>query len=192
VDADSLGGDDRYDRDGYISPWGSSDALSDTATDDGALAIADCSEHVFFHADGLAIPDIQFSDSIENLNIFKRPAGAFGSAICADDEDPLEGYIQMRKQVGNDPVFTTKIDVDGYYTAGYSHKGKAIEFYLAWCADSNCNTEHERTAPFYLQSKGFVEINLLDLDYTAPICDGSEASLEDIGPIYSMYVGHTP
>ena len=58
VDANPYGLDagtglpeDRYDRHPYVSPWASSDALANTSTDDGPLAIADCTAYWFDHTD---------------------------------------------------------------------------------------------------------------------------------------------
>jgi hypothetical protein len=69
VPDNGVGVDDRYDRAGYISQWGGSDALFDEDSNDGDVAIADCSEHIFEHSD---TEGLQFSDSIENLNVFKK------------------------------------------------------------------------------------------------------------------------
>jgi hypothetical protein len=181
VDANGDGNDDRYDRAGYVSPWGSSDALFDTETNDGDVAVADCSVHVFSHDD---TDGFQFSDSIENLNVFKRAAGAFGRASCDADDSPLAGFIQVRRASDNVPVYTTEIDEDGYYAAAYSHKGKEAAYYLAWCDDAACSTIYDETGNFDLKTKQFVEINLVDFDATPPLCDGSEADLGDVEAIY--------
>jgi hypothetical protein len=58
VDANPYGIDpgtgqpeDRYDRHPLVSPWGSSDALVNTISDDGPLALADCQAYWFDHTD---------------------------------------------------------------------------------------------------------------------------------------------
>jgi hypothetical protein len=182
VDANGDDEADRYDRAGFISEWGSSDALFNTDTNDGDVAIADCSVHSFAHAVD-TVP--AFGDEAENLNIFKQAAGAFGHASCAENGDPLMGFIQLRREDNYAVAYTSEIDVDGYYAAAFAHKGKPAYYYLAWCDDAACTTEYDATASFGLQSNGFVQVDLLDLDATAPRCDGSEANLDDIAPVYS-------
>jgi hypothetical protein len=170
VDADADGVPDRYDRHAYVSPWGSSDALFDTQGQDGDVAIADCTAYLFSHeVDGAE----QDRDSAENLNIFKRPVGVYGSAMC--DGSPLEGWIGLFDKNGTF-VQAAEIDEEGYYGVDYSHKGKPSYYDLKWCGTDDCADEigegykDQYPGGFGLQSKGFAEINMVD---SSAACDGA-------------------
>jgi len=127
VDANPFGPDpvgleeDRYDRHPYLSPWDSSDALVNTSTDDGPLALADCQSYWFEHTDGNTDP--LFKDQLQNLNIFKKIAGAFGRVWCADGGNGLEYYLRL-VHPSKGVVQITQADEDGYYALSYKHKGK--------------------------------------------------------------------
>jgi hypothetical protein len=126
---------DRYDA-GTTSAWGvtdengllvgtlvSADALVNTDTENGPIAIADCTDYTFSHTPGV------FEDTVQNLNIFKRISGAFGNAtgsltgnVAANSE-----VVLMRTDNGN-IVATGTTDEDGTYALPYKHKGKRAPY----------------------------------------------------------------
>jgi hypothetical protein len=180
ADGDGDGEADRYDRGGYISPWGSSDALEN---DTDTVWIADCSTHEFSHESysGEASGD----DSVENLNAFKKPAGAFGTAFCDDIGSPLDGWVGITPAGSTEILAVGAIDDEGYFGVDYGHKGKPSEYRLHRCTDADCSTTvGDPTPPFWLQSKGFVEIHLVDEDTDAP-CDGSSPDNAWSEPVYA-------
>ena len=85
LDANPFDGvEDSYDRENNISPWGSSDALVDTATNDGPLALADGQAYWFEHTDNPTGGPL-YEDYVQNLNIFKRTViGTDGNVSCTD------------------------------------------------------------------------------------------------------------
>ena len=180
ADADGNLLPDRYDRGGFISPWGSSDALEN---DTDNVWIEDCSTFEFSHV--AAFGPGAGEDSVENLNAFKKPAGAFGAATCDDTSTPLTGWVGITK-VGSAAILSVgMMDEDGFFGVDYGHKGKAAEYQLHWCADAACSTTvGAASAPFWMQANGFVEIHLLDED-TDAACDGSSPNLSWSDPIYA-------
>jgi hypothetical protein len=77
---------DRYDRGLQISPWLSADALYNTLTGDGPVAIPDCLPHEFGHVvDPAGLDPEVFDDTVQNLNIFKKIAGVFGRVWTSSD-----------------------------------------------------------------------------------------------------------
>ena len=96
--------DDRYDRGGFVSQWGSSDALEDTLDNTGVVAIADCSDYNFSHAES---GDLLDGDYVQNLNIFKQFTGVFGRVYCDEaDSAAIPGYLEL--QHASDGEFARK------------------------------------------------------------------------------------
>ena len=186
--------EDRYDRGGYVSPWGSSDALMGTSTDDGPLAIADCSVYGFAHDVGICdagvelgnsctvgatSPDAcidgggtcvatpQLADEVQNLNIFKQISGAFGRVFCADTDSGVPGILHLELEGETDylnALFVGDIDEDGYFVLGYKHKGKATNYQIRWCDMDDCAGDVHETDPFPLQANTTVEIDIEAID----------------------------
>jgi len=116
------GKEDSYDRENHISPWGSSDALVDTDTNNGPLGLTDCRDYWFDHSDDTGL---LFEDHVQNLNIFKRVViGTHGRVFCADTDAGFEDYFVQLVHPYNDTVSINKVDSEGYYALQYSHRGK--------------------------------------------------------------------
>ncbi len=113
------GGDgdpDRYDKGGATSPWDSADAWADNTK---VVAIEDCQDLLFSHetdAEGGSGSDI-----VQNLNVFKRPAGVFG--LVTGVEDATEILVELIHPEDG-VVATATPDEDGYYLLNYKHKGR--------------------------------------------------------------------
>jgi hypothetical protein len=146
--------EDRYDRHAYISPWASSDALVDTDTDDGELAVADCQAYVFEHTDGITDP--LFEDQLENLNLFKRIAGAFGRVYCATSGDGFEYYLELVHPTKG-VVQSSESDDDGYYALAYKHRGKPTLYEVKLYDTQGGTLLH--TEYVELQGNGWGEVN---------------------------------
>jgi hypothetical protein len=116
---------DRYDNALSFSAWGSLDALENTATEDGPVAIADCQDYLFSHDDGTDA----FTDNAQNLNMFKRVAGVVGSTTAASTGQVLANvpFTLVRDSNGL-VVSTAETDDDGFYLLEYKHKGKRTWF----------------------------------------------------------------
>jgi hypothetical protein len=92
------------------------------------------------------------SDSVHNLNSFKRNPGVGGLVTSGADvptADPVEGAAITLKLNGT-PVGSAVTDVDGYYQIVYKHKGKATQYTVTatWGSES-------QTVPVMLKANGF-------------------------------------
>jgi hypothetical protein len=157
----------RYDQGTYISPWGSSDALEDTDINDGSVRVKDLENRWFSYAAG----DVQFGDFIQNVNLFKKIAGAFGRVGCESQGAGLANYYL--ELVSNGKVVKSGFtDEDGYYSLPYKHKGKQalydIRLYAAKPEVEPSFPLYTTNPGFYLQSNGWVELNLSALLCEAP------------------------
>ena len=153
---------DRYDRGGLESPWGSYDALQD---DEVNIAIFDCKDHNFSHEEvGTATT---FDDTVQNLNYFKRPAGAFGLVQTSSNGQGVSGASLSLVHPTNGVVQTGETDEDGYYLLNYKHKGKPTAYTITLDDGSELSGE----AP--LKGNGFVEVNF-DLTEGTATTEGDE------------------
>jgi hypothetical protein len=109
---------DRYDR--GTQDGAGYDALVNNSTGNGALAIDNCTEYAFSHDDG----SNQDSDSVFNLNIFKKIAGAFGLVQNASTGELIAGLTAKLYNSAGQVVKIGVTDKDGFYTLEYAHKGK--------------------------------------------------------------------
>jgi hypothetical protein len=193
--------EDRYDRDAYVSPWSSSDALVNTGTNDGPLGIADCSPYWFEHTDdvnagvcvggslggqpcdveepdcssngGVCLPMPLFDDSVENLNLFKKISGIFGRVSCADDGSGFEYYLDLLHPADG-VVASTQAGEDGYYIFDYSHKGKPTTYTVNVYSDAG-KLDLVSSADVIVQGNGWWEVS-----FTATDC--GDVSLEQWTP----------
>ena len=148
---------DRYDRHPAISQWGSSHALEDSDTDDGRIAIADCQDYLFSHTDDPLAPPI-FEDSVQNLNVFKRIAGAFGRVYCSDTGSGYESYyLELVRDSSGEIVSEALTDEDGFNTLPYKHKGRPSQ-YTVNLYDDQDKTTLLHSQVIELQGNGWVEI----------------------------------
>ena len=176
VDADNDGEADYHDRAGYVSPWGTSDALKDTDTNDGDLSIADCNEYLIGHESD----EDGGIDSLESVNAFKKIAGAFGRIFCGDDGTGMAGTVELQTADGT-TVFTSTLDDEGFYALAYRHRGKAAEFQIKWTDGGDSHT----TETFFLQSNGWVNVDVEAVGGCDDL-DGDTASSDwtAISPLY--------
>jgi hypothetical protein len=115
---------DRYDRGVEDTVFGGWDALVNTATDDGPVALTNCRTFEFQHSDGI---DTFVADGVQNFNEFKRIKGVFGLANHSTDGSPVEVGTAV-KLVSQDTEEVVKIgstDDDGYFTLDFKHTGQA-------------------------------------------------------------------
>jgi len=163
VDANPVGPDgtgmmaDRYDRDGYISPWGSSDALVNSSTDHGPLALADCQPYWFEHSDTeAAATEPLFEDKLENLNMFRGANGLFGRVECSDDDSGLAYFVRLihpKKGV----VANTAAGQAGDFAVAYEHKGRPL-MYTVELASDEAFTDIVTSTDLELDKTGWWEV----------------------------------
>ena len=141
VDANPVGPDssgmvsDRYDQDSYVSPWGSSDALVNSSTDDGPLAVADCQPYWFEHAETEALAaEPLFEDKLENLNMFKGAHGLFGRVECSDDDSGIPYHIRLLHPKKGE-VASGGANQEGNYAIAYEHKGRPLVYTVELASD---------------------------------------------------------
>ena len=141
---------DRYDRGATISPWNSTDAFVDTSDQTGSLALEDCHDYVFSHTDDSSP---LFTDTVQNLNIFKRIAGGFGVVTSSATGTGQAGapVELIRVKTGN-VVKSGVTDQDGYYTLEYKHKGKRALYSVVL-------TSHGLIQDIELRANGWAEVN---------------------------------
>jgi hypothetical protein len=158
---------DRYDI-GNLSMWGQADAngwtggvllSADAYVDDDTdsltvLGLADCRDHLFSYDDG----DAEFSDTVQNLNIFKGISGAFGAVRSSLTGDGYEGNILTLAKESNPTTIVkeTVSDEDGAYTLLYKHKGNPT-MYIAELYDPS-GTQLLGSIAFELQGNGWTQI----------------------------------
>ncbi len=131
------------------------DALVDNSTEDGPLAIADCTDYQFSHDDGTQVYD----DSVQNLNAFKAIAGAFG--VCVTGSGPCaEGLVVELRRGNLDPggelVKSTVTDEDGAYALVYKHRGRPSP-YTVFIYHPECGGG--LAEPIELQGNGWSNVN---------------------------------
>ena len=147
------GNPDRYDA-GDLSPWGSADALVDETNSSiipKPIGIKDCQDLNFSHEE--LGTSAQFGDTVQNLNEFKRPAGAFGLVQTSSDGEGISGAGLSLVHPSNGVVQTGETDEDGYFLLNYKHKGKPTVYTITLDDGSELTGE----AP--LKGNGFVEVN---------------------------------
>ena len=158
---------DRYDA-GDASPWGSADALVDETNSSvipKPVGIEDCKDLNFSHEE--LGTTTSFDDTVQNLNYFKRPAGAFGFVSTSSDGQGAGGVGLSLVHPTNGVVHTGETDEDGYYLLDYKHKGKPTVYTIVLDNGSGLSGE----AP--LKGNGFVEVNF-DLTTGTATTEGDE------------------
>ncbi len=129
------------------SPWGSHDALKNITLEP---ALDDCVDHAFSHVD----PDIgPFGDIVQNLNIFKKPAGVFGLVLTSSNGNPVQGATVTLSHPSDGVIGYFVTDEDGGYGIEYKHKGKQTDFTVTF-DDGNGNII---TAQVPLKGNGYAE-----------------------------------
>jgi hypothetical protein len=170
---------DRYDQ-GNSSGTGFADvgfdAWVNNDTQDGALGIgiADCTDYAFGHSDGQQT----FDDAVQNLNVFKPIAGAFGRS--GDSQSGLgHGGLKLTLAKSSNPgtILQTAItDQDGFYTLPYKHKGKP-----AWYTVSlydEFGTGLLGSIGVELQGNGWTQIDFDSFATYEELCDIDKAFCE--------------
>ena len=130
------GSGDRYDNDatsanpGTLYPCVGNAAYSDALQNDssappaGPLALATCTTYPFSYSHGL----ITGSDSIQNVNTFKKIAGAFGQAVSQGTGGLYAGVAAKLSDSTGKVLATATTDKDGFYSLPYKQTGKAALF----------------------------------------------------------------
>jgi hypothetical protein len=148
------GSADRYDREALPDPdFGGWDALENTLTDDGPLALSNCKPYDFSH-ECLACSDPSvFGDQVESLNEFKRIAGGFGRVHRSNNGSGVEGAHVMLHRLSTDEIVQMgTTDEDGAYLLSYKHTG-APELYLVIL------TNPQMDQLVQLKGNGWAEVN---------------------------------
>jgi hypothetical protein len=84
--------------------------------------ILDCADYTFSHDNGL----MSFSDTVQNMNVFRRLVGVVGSVFNAESGGgALGAQVDLIRRSTGDIVASAIPDEDGYYTVDYKHTGKA-------------------------------------------------------------------
>jgi hypothetical protein len=147
---------DRYDRSNTASSWGSYDAYVDTIGDlQTNLAIEDCDDYVFSHEDGTDA----FDDAVQNLNVFKPIAGAFGRCTHSDDGSPCDKdlVVELMNNKTGEIVQTAWTDEDGAWATVYKHRGKPTMFTVRiWEEDEDCGSIAQEIE---LQGNGWANVD---------------------------------
>jgi hypothetical protein len=121
------GAGDRYDAGSMDPDFGGWNALMNTETDDGEVAVSNCKSYDFSHectSDECVDPSL-FGDQVTSLNEFKRIAGGYGRVHWSDDGSGAEGAnIMLYNNSTGEVVQTGTTDMEGFYTLTYKHTGK--------------------------------------------------------------------
>jgi len=116
---------DRYDAGAPDLVFGGGDALVNEDGElngTGDLALANFTTYAFSHTDD-GVP--LFSDAVENVNVFKKIAGALGSALASSDGSAAAGVsVELVRVSTGETVAAGQTDEDGYYTIPFKHTGK--------------------------------------------------------------------
>jgi hypothetical protein len=118
---------DRYDRGNNTCTGDTAyyDALQNDnlSTPAGPLALATCHTYPFSHA-GTG----SGSDSVQNVNSFKKITGVFGQALTSSTGGAWPNIQATLKNAAGAVVATGVTDQDGFYALNYKHTGKAANF----------------------------------------------------------------
>jgi hypothetical protein len=146
---------DRYDRGGADLVFGGWDALQNNDTEDGPLALANCNDYGFSHTDGVDT----FSDSVENLNDFKRISGAYGLCTHSNNGAPCTSntLVTLTLDETGEIVKEAYLDEDGFFALLYKHTGPA-----AWYT-VRVEGDYGMSAPVKLKANGWGQV-LFDPD----------------------------
>jgi len=144
---------DRYDPDTVASPWNTRDAYVNTASDLlDQLAIDDNQDYTMGHEE--VGSTTSFSDTVQNLNEFKKVAGVIG--LCGNQGHSNKcaalTAIQLVRNSTGEVVATSEIDVDGYYALIYKHTGAPEVYTVKLQGDYNMTQDVE------LKANGFAEV----------------------------------
>ena len=120
VSAESDGISDRYDK-GASSIWGGADAWADGTE---IVAVKDCQDLTFSH---MTLKEDNYdSNTVQNLNEFKRPAGVFG--LLTNGSDVIPGATVRLVHPTDGEITSAVTDQDGYYLLEYKHKGRPTDY----------------------------------------------------------------
>jgi hypothetical protein len=157
------GASDRYDAGGLDPDWGGFDALANTATDDGPIALPNCTTYVFSHDDGATV----FEDEIQSVNEFKRISGAYGRVYRSDDESGVEGAeVALHRIDTGELIEVGTTTEEGFFTLAHKHTGPKT-VYTVTLADSGLQQGVQ------LKANGWAEVNFdLHMHATSAIFAG--------------------
>jgi hypothetical protein len=150
---------DRYDLGSPDPICGGNQALENTPNPDlptagdgeGDVAIANCVRYEFSHTND-TVP--LFTDAVENLNTFKRVAGAYGLALRSDTGGAVTDVPVDLIRVSTGRVIKSgATDEDGFFTIFYKHTGKPALY------DVVLKGGYELVQPIELRGNGWAEVN---------------------------------
>jgi hypothetical protein len=144
---------DRYDR-GTLDPdFGGWDALQNTTTDDGPLALANCKTYEFQHVCTDSCADLTpMGDQVTSVNEFKRESGAFGFVQGLQQNAVAGAQLILFRNSTNEIQESDFTDEDGYYVTQYKHTGPPERFTLI-------AVEYGLSQEFTLRGNGWAEVN---------------------------------
>jgi hypothetical protein len=143
------GASDRYDLGTPDLEFGGWDALKNTSTNDGPLALSNGRTYTFSHDDGTTA----FEDEVESLNEFKAIAGGFGRVHYSDEGSGVEGAeVLLYRNSTGELVRTGTTGKEGFYTLDYRHTGKKAVYTVVL-------TDPPMQQSVQLRANGWAEIN---------------------------------
>ncbi|MHC4859864.1 MAG: hypothetical protein ACYTDY_07210, partial [Planctomycetota bacterium] len=129
IDANVCDGTpDRYDRGTQDPDFGGWDALENTATDDGPLALSNCKTYEFEHVCVDCNDASPMGDQVTSLNEFKREAGALGFVQGLEQKAVPNAEVILYRNSTNEIIESATTDEDGYYITRYKHTGPPDNF----------------------------------------------------------------
>ena len=125
----------------------------------GELGIETCKPYTFSYAYADNGVDIEYGDTVESLNEFKKRSGVYGQATgSAHGNDPQGAGTEIQLLNSSGAVVQSSVlDEDGYYFLAYKHKGKRADF------DVCLRGDYGLCATVTLKSNGAAEVNF-DVD----------------------------
>jgi hypothetical protein len=175
---------DRYDQ-GDSSGTGFADVGFDAWVNNDAgdgtlgIGIADCTDYAFGHSVGeQTFGEQTFDDSVQNLNVFKPIAGAFGRS--GDSQSGLgHGGLKLTLVKSSNPgtiLQTATTDQDGFYTLPYKHKGKPAWYTVSLYDDTGSLLLG--SIGIELQGNGWTQIDFDSYATFEELCDIDKAFCE--------------
>ena len=118
---------DRYDPANLDPIFGGWDALQDTSSNNGPLALANGVFYSFAHTDG----KVAFSDFVQNFNDFTKIPGVLGRVYRSDTNQGVQGVRVTLRNAAGALVGSNLSNHDGNYTLLFDHTGKPANYVVA-------------------------------------------------------------
>ena len=158
LDANPADGNpDRYDQGACLmNPDETSAGCHALFNDTTDVAIPTCADHTFSH-DTLVGGEVadSFSETVQNINVFKRFVGVLASTLTTPAGDPVsELQVYLIRESTGETVASGVTDEDGIAPINYKHRGRR-----AWYRIEVPALSHSRAIE--LKANGFGEVKIL-------------------------------